>query len=105
MIVTADKAKKRIFLGVSFHVLSYGPDSMITKMSYEKGDIVPFHKHPNEQSGYVVSGKYRIRFGEYDSVISLGDSYTIPKDIEHSIEVIECGQVIDFFTPKRQDYL
>lgn len=37
---------------------------MITKMNYNIGDKVPFHSHPNEQSGYVVSGEYLIKIGE-----------------------------------------
>ncbi|MDB4264844.1 hypothetical protein N9893_02135 [bacterium] len=33
-------------------------------MNFTKGDIVPFHRHSNEQSGYVISGKLRFIFGE-----------------------------------------
>ena len=33
------------------------------------------------------------------------DSYTIPGNVEHTIEIIEPGEVIDFFTPPREDYL
>ncbi len=32
-------------------------------------------------------------------------TYSIPANIEHSIEIIEPGQVVDVFTPIRQDYL
>jgi len=68
MIVTPDKGRRRRFLGVDFLVLSHVPDTMITKMLYKKEDNVPLHKHPNEQSGYVISGKYRIQFGDYDQL-------------------------------------
>jgi quercetin dioxygenase-like cupin family protein len=78
---------------------------MITKMLYKKEDNVPFHKHPNEQSGYVISGKYRIVFGDCDQVIEPGTTYSIPKNIEHRIEIIEPGEVLDFFSPPRADYL
>ena len=105
MIVTADKGLKRSFLGVDFLVLSHGPDTMITKMLYKKEDDVPFHKHPNEQSGYVISGRYRIRFGNCDQIIGPGTTYSIPKNVEHRIEIIEPGEVLDFFSPPRADYL
>ncbi len=105
MIVSADKGKRRNFLGVDFLVLSHGPDTMITKMLYKKEDNVPFHKHPNEQSGYVISGRYKIVFGDYDQVIGPGTTYSIPKYIEHRIEIIEPGEVLDFFSPPRADYL
>lgn len=105
MIVTASQAKKKTFLGVDFVVLSHGPDTMVTKMLYKKEDNVPFHKHPNEQSGYVVSGRYRIQFDNWDKEIGPGDSYSIPKNIEHRIEILEPGEVVDFFSPPRLDYL
>jgi quercetin dioxygenase-like cupin family protein len=84
------------FLGVDFVLLSYGPESMVTKMLYKKGDAPPLHKHPNEQSGYVISGSYRIVFGNNDQVIGPGDSYSIPCEVEHRIEIIEPGEVVDF---------
>lgn len=105
MIVKSENAKNRSFLGVDFVLLSHGPESMITKMLYKKGNNVPIHKHPNEQSGYVISGKYRIVFGDNDQVIGLGDSYTIPRGVEHRIEIIEPGEVLDVFSPPRKDYL
>ncbi len=40
--------------------------------------LMRFHQHPNEQSGYVVSGKYRYKFGDYDEILEQGDSYVIP---------------------------
>jgi quercetin dioxygenase-like cupin family protein len=105
MIVKTEEGVRRSFLGVDFLVLSHGPDTMVTKMLYKKGDNVPFHKHPNEQSGYVLSGRYRIRFGDYDKVIGSGTAYSIPRNVEHRIEIIEPGEVLDFFSPPRADYL
>ena len=105
MIVTAEESIKMRFLGVDFVVLSRGPKSMVTKMLYKENDFIPFHKHPNEQSGYIISGKYKIRFGEHEKIIGPGDSYSIPENVEHSLEIIEHGQVLDFFTPPREDYL
>ncbi len=105
MIIKAKDAKQREFKGVSFDVLATGEKSMVTRMNYKQGDFVPFHQHPHEQAGYVLSGKYRTRFGEFDEVIEAGDSYSIPGNVDHSFEVIEPGQVLDFFCPPREDYL
>jgi quercetin dioxygenase-like cupin family protein len=105
MIVTSQQAKRRNFLGVDFVVLAHGPETMVTKMLYKQSDHVPLHKHANEQSGYVISGKYRIVFEKNDQVIGPGDSYSIPRDTDHRIEIIEAGEVIDCFSPPRKDYL
>jgi quercetin dioxygenase-like cupin family protein len=78
---------------------------MVAKMLYKSTDFVPFHKHPNEQSGYVVSGKYKLKFGRQEYFLTDGDTYSIPADVEHSIEIIEAGGVVDVLSPIRQDYL
>ncbi|MDD5105658.1 MAG: cupin domain-containing protein [Desulfuromonadaceae bacterium] len=104
MIVKFSDGYRRNFLGVDFVVLACGQDTMIAKMLYKSGDRVPPHKHPNEQSGYVLSGQYRLCFGELDQVIGPGDSYSIPNDMEHSIEIIESGEIVDCFSPPRKDY-
>ncbi len=105
MIVKKENSKAKQFYGVSFEVLANGEQSMIAKMLYKKKDFVPFDKHPHEQSGYVISGKYRISFGEYRDVIGPVDTYSILGGVEHSIEIIEPGEVLDFFSPPREDYL
>ena len=105
MIVKSADSKKKEFLGISFDVLAVGEKSMVTKMNFCKGDLVRSHAHPNEQSGYVVSGRLRFKFGEFDEVLEPGDSYSIPENVKHTIEVLETGTVIDFFSPPRKDYM
>lgn len=104
-VVKKENAVSRQFLGVDFVVLSIGKDSMVTKMLYKATDFVPFHKHPNEQSGYVISGQYKLTFGGNEFLLTEGDTYSIPANIEHSLEIIKAGEVVDVFTPIRQDYL
>lgn len=104
-VVKKENAVSRQFLGVDFVVLSIGKDSMVTKMLYKSTDFVPFHKHPNEQGGYVISGEYKLKFGGEEFLLSEGDSYSIPANVEHSIEIMEPGEVVDVFTPIRPDYL
>src|ERR1051325_1093774 len=105
MIIKSNQAKLREFYGVTFQVLAVGPKSMVCKMLFKNTDCVPPHAHPNEQSGYVISGRYRLQFENYDQVLEPGDSYAIAENVEHSFEVLESGEVIDVFTPPRKDYL
>ena len=69
MITKAQEAKQLVFQGVTFDVLAVGEESMVTKMRYKNGNYVPFHSHPNEQSGYVISGKYRLKVGEQEDIL------------------------------------
>lgn len=108
-VVKRADAVKRVFKGVSLDSLAVGEKSMVTKMNYVKGNFADTHSHPHEQCGYVISGEYRLKAElpeeNIDVVLHAGDSYAIPGDVPHSFEVIEGGEVVDVFTPQREDYL
>lgn len=105
MITKSANGKHREFKGIHFDVLATGENAMVTRMSFNTNDIVPSHAHPNEQCGYVVSGEYILTTKKNSGSLFSGDSYTIPANVEHALEVIVGGTIIDFFTPPRKDYL
>ena len=105
MILKRADSEAREFKGVNFDLLAYGKQTMLTKMNYEIGNHVPIHSHPNEQSGYIISGTYRLKFDNYNVILETGDSYSIPENVLHSVEVLEAGEVLDVFVPIRGDYL
>jgi quercetin dioxygenase-like cupin family protein len=98
------QSRRRQFMGVHFELLSIGPRTMVTKMLYQARHTVPAHRHHSEQSGYVLSGRYAFTAGGRHHMLGPGDSYSIPGGTEHSIEVVEPGEVIDVFSPPREDY-
>lgn len=108
-VVKRDDALKRVFKGVSLDSLAVGEKSMVTKMNYAKGNFATTHQHPHEQCGYVISGEYRLIVElpdeHVDELLHAGDSYAIPGNTPHSFEVLEGGEVVDVFTPHREDYL
>ena len=53
-VVKPREAKQRNSFGVAFDLLAIGPRSMVTKMHYQKENVIPFHSHPNEQIGSVM---------------------------------------------------
>lgn len=85
--------------------LSVGEKSQVTKMNYVKGNYASPHKHPHEQSGYVISGRYELTVNNEKYELTEGDAYSIPGNTLHSFRVIEAGNVIDVFTPAREDYI
>lgn len=104
IVIKATEAKHRSFLGVDFDVLATGPRSMLTVMRYRADNHVPFHKHPNEQCGYVLTGRFRVLTRTESVEVGPGDSYVVPENVEHSIEIIEAGDEVQVFTPPREDY-
>ena len=108
MFVRREDALKKSFKGLNLDSLAVGEKSMVTKMNYVKGNFASMHTHPHEQCGYVISGEYRLIIDgdrKIDVIMHPGDTYAIPGNTPHSFEVIEGGEVIDVFTPHREDYL
>jgi quercetin dioxygenase-like cupin family protein len=103
-VVKSTEAKPRKSFDVAFDLLAIGPQSMITKMHYRPGNCIPFHAHPNEQSGYIASGRTRVLTRDSEHELESGDSYVIPANVEHSIEIIEATEEIQVFTPPREEF-
>lgn len=105
IVVKKEDSVKKVFKGVSLDSLAVGEKSQVTKMNYIIGNYASPHQHPHEQSGYVISGKYELTVGDEKYELNAGDTYSIPGNQVHSFNVIEGGEVVDVFTPPREDYL
>jgi quercetin dioxygenase-like cupin family protein len=104
-VVKKEDALKRTFKGVNLDSLAVGEKSMVTKMNYVVGNFATEHTHPHEQCGYVISGTYRMTVRDQEYILTAGDTYAVPGNVPHSFEVLEGGEVVDVFTPHREDYL
>lgn len=67
--------------------------------------FAPWRCHPNIQSGYVLSGRIRVKTQDIDETLVAGDSHSIPAGVEHSIEMLEVGEAIDVYVPPRADFM
>jgi quercetin dioxygenase-like cupin family protein len=77
----------------------------MTEFSLDKGNILPIHKHPHEQTGYLVSGKILLNIGDETFEVNPGDSWCVHSDVEHSADILENSVAIEVFSPVREDYL
>ncbi len=105
MVVKSEGGRQREFKGVHFDVLATGERAMVARMNFTADNHVPLHQHPHTQVGYVLSGRYRVTIGATSDLLAEGDSYYVPGGVAHAMDVLEPGQIIDFFTPPREDYL
>ena len=85
--------------------LVYGEKTLLTEFRLEKGAVLPVHKHSNEQTGYLVSGRMALTIGDKEYEVNPGDSWCIPGDEDHSAIVTEDSVAIEVFSPVREDYL
>ena len=91
--------------GVFMKPMAHEEKSLICEFLLKKGHLLPAHQHPYEQTGYLISGKLNFRIGKTWFPAEPGDSWCVPENIEHEVEVLEDSVVIEVFTPVREEYL
>jgi quercetin dioxygenase-like cupin family protein len=85
--------------------LVHGAKTLMTEFQLEQGAVLPRHKHPHEQTGYLVAGRIELVIGAETYQVSAGDSWCIRGDVEHSAIARENSVAIEVFSPVREDYL
>jgi len=100
----ADAHPVDVMPGLVRRTLAEGEKVMICEFILDEGAEIPIHSHPQEQVGYVVSGKLKIRVGEETALLAAGDCYYAPAGIPHGAQILEKARVVDSFCPPRDDY-
>ena len=90
--------------GLRRQVMSYSPSMMLVRHRMEKGWVGAKHSHPHEQMVYVVSGHlvFESPSGKFEA--KSGDSFLVPGGVDHQASALEDSEVLDVFTPYREDY-
>ena len=90
--------------GLERQVLAWSERMMLVRHRMRPGWKGARHSHPHEQMVYVISG--HLRFARAGEVFDLraGDSIVVAGGVEHEASALEQSEVLDFFTPFRQDY-
>jgi quercetin dioxygenase-like cupin family protein len=91
--------------GVIRQVLSDAPELMVVSFRFETGAEGALHNHIHVQSTYVASGRFKFTLGDKVVEIAQGDSLVIPSNVVHGCVCLEAGELIDNFTPRRDDFL
>jgi quercetin dioxygenase-like cupin family protein len=91
--------------GIRQKTLVYGEKTLMTEFKLKKGSELPRHRHPYEQTGYLVKGKIRLFIGAEEFECNPGDSWCVPSDEEHGADIIEDSIAVEVFSPVRKDYL
>lgn len=91
--------------GVTRKVMSYNKDVMLVRVRFEKHAIGVVHQHVHTQATFVLEGKFEFTIGEEKKVISKGDTCVMPANIPHGCICLEKGELLDTFTPFREDFL
>ncbi len=90
--------------GLRRQVMTYSASMMLVRHTMTAGWVGTRHSHPHEQMVYVVRGRIRFEHpgGVFD--VGAGDSFLVPGNVEHQARALEDSEVLDIFTPMREDY-
>lgn len=105
LLESNDAAKIEVFPGIWLQVLLPGERVMMTIVTASKGAVLPEHKHPHEQTGYVVRGSLELIVEGRKMILREGSNYIVPGNQLHSVLALEDFVVVDAFSPPREDYL
>ncbi len=91
--------------GVRRKVLAYSDALMAVYVEFQKGAVGALHHHPHLQVTHVQSGVFLTRIGAESRILRKGDAFFVPSGVEHGVEALEPGVLVDLFTPMREDFL
>jgi quercetin dioxygenase-like cupin family protein len=91
--------------GMRRKILGYDKSIMMVLVDFEKGAIGKLHTHPHTQVSCIIKGSFEIEIDGAKKVLKSGDSFFAGSNIPHGVIALEPSQILDVFTPCREDFL
>lgn len=101
----ADIAWETVAPGVKRKILGYDDKIMLVRVHFDEGGIGQMHEHYHSQVTYVVSGAFETTIAGKTQTLRAGDSFYIPPHALHGAICREAGELIDVFSPIREDFM
>lgn len=83
----------------------HGSESTFSRWTVKAGAVVPLHNHANEQVTVILSGAADVVSGDRRFTVSAGEMIVFPPDTPHAFTFTEDTVALDFFAPRRQDWI
>jgi quercetin dioxygenase-like cupin family protein len=90
--------------GMRRQVLANTDQLMLVRHYFDQGWVGARHSHPHHQLVYVISGAIRVDVAGKVFDAHAGDSFIVDGNVEHQASALEPSEVLDVFTPTREDY-
>ena len=101
----SDAGYRPVLEGIELKTLAHGERTLLAEFRLAAGAVLPRHRHPHEQTGYLVTGRLRLTVGEETFEVAPGDAWAIAPDVEHGGEALGDAVAVEVFSPVREDYL
>ena len=81
-----------------------GDKTLMLLIRLEPGEKT-YHSHPQEQMGYILSGKVKLTIAHEKKICGHGEAYHIPSGVPHGFEVLsgESLEYIEVFSPPKDE--
>jgi quercetin dioxygenase-like cupin family protein len=90
--------------GMRRQVLANTDQLMLIRHYFDADWVGARHSHPHHQLVYVISGAIRVDIAGKVFDVHAGDSFIVDGGVEHQASALEASEVLDVFTPTREDY-
>ena len=90
---------------IRMKTIVYGAKTLMTEFRLAAGADLPEHRHPHEQTGYLVAGRIDLTIDGRTHTVRPGDSWCIPGDTPHQAHAHEDSIAVEIFAPVREEYL
>jgi quercetin dioxygenase-like cupin family protein len=82
-----------------------GENATLSQLLLKRGAVVPRHSHVNEQYSWIISGLLKFIFDDREILVGAGEVLLIPPRAAHRVEALEDTVDVDFFAPRREDWI
>ena len=82
-----------------------GENATISRLLLSRGAIVPRHFHVSEQYSLILAGNLKFVFDDREVEVKAGEVLYIPANVPHSAVALEDTVDLDFFAPRREDWI
>ena len=83
----------------------HGENATVGRLLLSRGAVVPRHSHVSEQYSLILSGSLRFVFDDREVTVNAGEILFIPSNVPHSAIALEDTEDLDFFAPRREDWI
>ena len=90
--------------GMIRQVMAWNEHLMMVRHTFAKGWKGARHSHPHHQMVYIVRGHILFEAKGQKWSLRAGDCLVVDGNVEHEAAALDDCEVLDVFTPYRQDY-
>ncbi len=96
---------RELIPGVRLKTVAHGDRTLMGVFRIASGAVIPEHDHPQEQTGYLVSGRLEFLVEGRTQLAEPGAGWNLSAGTRHGARALEDCVVVEVFSPVREDYL